>query len=188
RISGEISIYEKPPARRFRQLCSPIGQRCPRVDNCLQIVQQLERRRERVGAEVFGAQCFLESLTRRRKINSAKVFAIFFHPYWRKTQRRRCRETFDFAGFLKCRPMRRDFFTISNTQSGRCGACRGRTNKNRIVHMKSPAKKMPIAIRTPRWEKPIEPLRISARKPTAVVSAPKKTARPSFATDVAMAC
>src|SRR5438876_4476677 len=59
--------------------------------------------------------------------------------------------------------------------------------KNRIVHMKSPAKKMPIAIRTPSCEKPIEPLRISARNPTAVVSAPKKTARPSLATDVAIA-
>jgi len=54
------------------------------------------------------------------------------------------------------------------------------------VHMKRPAKKMPIAISTPSCEKPSDPLRISARNPTAVVSAPKKIARPSFATEVAM--
>ena len=36
-------------------------------------------------------------------------------------------------------------------------------------------------------EKVIAPLNTNARNPTAVVSAPKKTARPSFATDVAIA-
>jgi hypothetical protein len=46
---------------------------------------------------------------------------------------------------------------------------------------------MPIAISTPSSEKAIEPLRTKARNPTAVVSAPKKTARPSLAIDVAMA-
>ena len=90
-------------------------------------------------------------------------------------------------GAGRCTLHRTYFFTISKTQSCCCGACPGRTNKNKIVHMKSPAKKMPIAIRTPSCEKPIEPLRISARNPTAVVSAPKNTARPSFATDVAIA-
>ena len=80
------------------------------------------------------------------------------------------------------------FFTSSKTQSCCCAACQGRTNKNRIVHMKSPAKTIPIAIRAPSCEKPIDPLKINARNPTAVVSAPKNTARPSFATDVAIAC
>jgi hypothetical protein len=54
--------------------------------------------------------------------------------------------------------------------------------------MNSPATEMPIAISTPSWEKLIDPLNTSARNPTAVVSAPKKIARPSFAIDVAMAC
>ena len=37
-------------------------------------------------------------------------------------------------------------------------------------------------MRTPSWVKPAEPPSRSARKPTAVVSAPKKMARPSLAT------
>ena len=78
--------------------------------------------------------------------------------------------------------------TRSKSQSWATAPCRSRTNKNKIEHMKRPATKMPIAIRTPSSEKLIAPLSTSARKPTAVVSAPKKTARPSFATDVAMAC
>ena len=54
--------------------------------------------------------------------------------------------------------------------------------------MNRPATKIPIAMSTPSCEKLMAPLSTSARNPTAVVSAPKKIARPSFATDVAMAC
>src|SRR5213593_411093 len=46
---------------------------------------------------------------------------------------------------------------------------------------------MPIAMSTPSCEKLMAPLSNSARNPTAVVSAPKNTARPSLATEVAMA-
>ena len=63
-----------------------------------------------------------------------------------------------------------------------------RTNKNRIEHIKRPATKIPIAISTPSCEKLMASLSTRARKPTAVVSAPNKTALPSFATEVAMAC
>src|ERR1017187_3220248 len=51
------------------------------------------------------------------------------------------------------------FFTTPNSQSCRIGACRSRTKRNRIVHMKRPAKRMPMAMSTPSWEKPIEPLK-----------------------------
>ena len=44
-------------------------------------------------------------------------------------------------------------------------------NKNKIVHMKRPAKKIPMAMSTPSSENPIEPLRINAKNPNAVVSA-----------------
>ena len=47
--------------------------------------------------------------------------------------------------------------------------------------MKMPANEIPIAIRTPSCVNPAEPLSINARKPTAVVSAPKKMARPRLA-------
>src|SRR5258707_9326203 len=57
-----------------------------------------------------------------------------------------------------------------------------------LFRSKSPAKKIPIAIKTPSCEKPNDPLRTNARNPTAVVSAPKNTARPSFATEVAIDC
>ena len=62
------------------------------------------------------------------------------------------------------------------------------TNKNKMEHMNRPATKMPMAMSTPSSEKLMAPLSTRARKPTAVVSAPKNTARPSFATDVAIAC
>ena len=80
------------------------------------------------------------------------------------------------------------FLTISKSQSWRTAACRSGTNRNKIEHMNNPATKMPMAMSTPSWEKLIAPLSTSARNPTAVVSAPKKTARPSFATEVVTAC
>src|SRR2546425_956634 len=80
------------------------------------------------------------------------------------------------TGAGRCTLQRTYFFTSSKSQSRRGEVCRSRTNRNRIVHMNSPANKMPIAMSTPSCVKPGEPLRTSARKPTAVVSAPKKTA------------
>src|SRR6266508_3309163 len=57
----------------------------------------------------------------------------------------------------------------------------------RLSVANKPATKMPIAMSTPSCEKLMAPLSTSARNPTAVVSAPKNTARPSLATEVAIA-
>src|SRR6266699_7056828 len=55
------------------------------------------------------------------------------------------------------------FLTISKTQSWRSGVWRSPIKRNKAEHINRPATKMPIAIRTPSWEKPIDPLRTSAR-------------------------
>ena len=55
----------------------------------------------------------------------------------------------------------------------------GRKRKKTVI-MNRPARKMPIAIRTPSCVKPAEPLSSRARNPTAVVRAPKKIASPEI--------
>src|SRR2546421_9293812 len=82
----EIAIDHKPPTRGFRQLYPPIRKRGLSIDNPLQIIEQLERRRERGGTEALGAQSFFKSLTRYWKIHCFKAFSIFFHPCRRKTK------------------------------------------------------------------------------------------------------
>jgi len=59
--------------------------------------------------------------------------------------------------------------------------------ENKIVHMKRPAKRMPMATRTPSCVKPrVNRSGQAQRKPTAVRQAPKKNTRPSFDTGVAI--
>src|ERR1022692_454719 len=81
-------------------------------DQTLKLVEQCERRRERIAAESFRIERFFERAADLLKIERAQSLSIFLHPHRRKRERRGRGKTLDLPSGLKLAPMRGDFWPV----------------------------------------------------------------------------